>query len=148
MAMPYRSPSGSRTPACGPRALTTTASSANLFFLTKRCGNRRRQTTRFTRSSIAPTTSLPRSRTGIAQRLNALPPEREPDSSARGEESPDDLGWILMARVHGIVHRLHVVGGNVSGQRFERAADSGIPQQRGGARHRRRVVRREIVAVV
>ena len=52
----------------------------------------------------------------------------EADSLSRREESPNDRRRILVARVHRIVHRLHGVGGNLSGQPFQRAQHFGVSQ--------------------
>ena len=55
---------------------------------------------------------------------------------------------VAVLDVGRVVHRAHVGGGHAAGRAFERRAHLRIPQQRLGARDRRRVVRREIVAVV
>ena len=69
-------------------------------------------------------------------------------SRSRQETSRDDLRDVLVPRVGGVVHRLHVVGGDAARQALERGAHLRIAQQRRGARDRRRVVGRKVVPVV
>src|SRR5262245_23905239 len=64
------------------------------------------------------------------------------------EEFGDDLRDVAVLDIGGIVHRAHVGGRDAAAQSLERGAQHGVLQQRLGARHRRGVVRREVMTVV
>ena len=68
---------------------------------------------------------------------------RSGDLSGAFQESSRDVGGILALRVCGVVHLPHVCRGDAARQTFERFPHLRIPVQRGGSRHRHRVVRRK-----
>ena len=64
------------------------------------------------------------------------------------DESPRDVGGILLQRIRRVVHLAHVIGCDATGESLERFSHLRIAQQRLGARDRNGVVRRELAAVV